>query len=124
MLPFAQVRQAQGYQHIRTVCTDEDWEVVQNLYDFTQDAMKLAATGRVEDLAAWTSADYNIKYLKLVQTTRPMVRRTMGMVDLSKVQLGGQPLPAVASTPARKRRSGGKSSHKYTAAVLPPDDVL
>ena len=93
--------------------------MVQNLYDFTQDAMKLAATGRVEDLAAWTSADYNIKYLKLVQTSRPLVRRTMGMVDLSKVQLGGQPLPAVAPTPARKRRSGGESLHKEYIAVGP-----
>ena len=79
---------------------------MQNLYDFTQDAMKLAATGRVEDLAAWTSADYNIRFLNLVQTRRPMVRRTMGNVDLTKVHMGGQPLPP-APAPARKRRSEG-----------------
>lgn len=79
---------------------------MQNLYDFTQDAMKLAATGRVEDLAAWTSADYNIRYLNLVQTRRPMVHRTMGNVDLTKVHMGGQPLP-LAPAPARKRRSEG-----------------
>ena len=79
---------------------------MQNLYDFTQDAMKLAATGRVEDLAAWTSADYNIRYLNLVQTRRPMVRRTTGNVDLTKVYMGGQPLP-LAPAPARKRRSEG-----------------
>lgn len=109
MVSATQVRQAQGYQHIRTVCTDDDWEVVKTLYDFTQDAMRLAATGRVEDLAAWTSADYNIKYLQLVQTSRPMVRKTMGVVDLSKVQLGGQPLPAAAPALARKRRSAGMS---------------
>ena len=79
---------------------------MQNLCDFTQDAMKLAATGRVEDLAAWTSADNNIRYLNLVQTRRPMVRRTMGNVDLTKVHMGGQPLPP-APAPARKRRFEG-----------------
>lgn len=84
--------------------------MVQNLYTFTQDAMKLAATGRVEDLAVWTSADYNIKYLELVKTIRPMVCKTMGVVDLSKVTCVEKPLPAAAAAaPASKRRSEGMS---------------
>lgn len=91
---------------------------MQNLYDFTQDAMKKAATGRVEDLAAWTSADYNIRYLNLVQTRRPMVRRTMGNVDLTKVHMGGQPLPP-APAPARKRRSEGMLL--FFKVILPID---
>ena len=110
MLSATQVRQAQGYEHIRVVCTKKNWEVVQNLYDFTQDAMKLAATGRVEDLATWTSADYRVEYLELVSSTRPMVHRTMGVVDLSRVQCIQQPMPAAAAAaPASKRRSEGMS---------------
>lgn len=89
----AQVRQAQGYLNIRVVCTGDDAEVVQNLYDFTQAAMVHAATGTVVDMASWTTADYSVRYRKLVQTTRPMVLRTMGTVGLSRASTTSPYMP-------------------------------
>lgn len=80
--------------------------MLQTLYDFTQEALQLAATGQVEDLAKWTCADYNIRYLTLVQTKRPMVRRTMGRLDFSHALFNGRPQPQAVGLDGSRHSSG------------------
>lgn len=110
--------EAQGYLKIRLVCTDDVWQVVQSLYDFTQAAMVRPATGRVVVLVSWTNADSSVRYRKLVQTTRPMVHRSMGTADWSRARFNGQPLHATAPRPAVRRSEGKALSSTVCSFVL------
>lgn len=58
MRAHAQVRSKNGFDHVRMVTTEESFWIVQDLYNFTEEALGLSGTGRQEDLQAWYEADY------------------------------------------------------------------
>lgn len=62
-----QVRSKNGFDHVRMVTTEESFWIVQDLYNFTEEALRQSGTGRREDLQNWYKADYPERYVLSMQ---------------------------------------------------------
>lgn len=101
------MRARNGYTSIRAVVLADDYNTIQNLYDFTQEALKLSGTGRVQDLGNWNMGNYAERYLPLIQNKRLWCRKSLGVPDMHRVRVGNklvmaQALPSAARMPQRQ----------------------
>ncbi|DBA67760.1 TPA: hypothetical protein ACH3X2_000073 [Trebouxia sp. C0005] len=113
------VRARNGYTSIRAVVLADDYNTIQNLYDFTQEALKLSGTGRVQDLGNWNMGNYAERYLPLIQNKRLWCRKSLGVPDMHRVRVGNklvmaQALPSAARMPQRQGPARRRRRHEET----------
>lgn len=86
-----------------------DFGTIKDLYDFTEEALKLSGTGRLEDLEKWLSANYSERFRHLFQDPRPWVRNTLGQPALRPcINLVPVNAPVPKHTPRPKRDKKGR----------------
>ena len=99
-----QVRARNGFERVRVVTTEDSWWIVQDLYSFTEEALRKSGTGRVEDLMNWYNAEYPEKYSRLFQDKRPWYRKTMGFLDTRGFRNSRTGEPFLKSAPTSQKR--------------------
>lgn len=77
-----QVRAGNGFQYIRAVMLRSDFETVNVLYDFTEEALKTSGTGRLEDLENWYSGNYDERFRHLLTNPRPWCHLHLWLASL------------------------------------------
>jgi hypothetical protein len=65
------VRAANGFDRIRALMIEEDLMIVRHLYEFTVAALRVSATGRVEDVNNWKTKTYASVFTDVLKTRRP-----------------------------------------------------
>ena len=86
----AAVRRANGFEHVRFLCTKQDFDISMELYSFEKEALKRAAGGK-----NWASSEYGSRYKDLFDVARPIAGPKLGLREIFKPRA------------ARKVRNGG-----------------
>ena len=101
-----QVRGSYAFQEIRAVMQRSDFETIQCLYDFTEQALKMSGTGRLEDLESWLSGTFAEGFKHLFKDPRPWCRRSFGQPPFKEVRIGDEVLKSVSDNPSTRRKQG------------------
>lgn len=110
-----QIRASHGFQGVRAVMVPQDFDTIKDLYDFTEEALKLSGTGRLEDLENWLSANYPERFRHLFQDPRPWVRNTLGQPALRpRINL----VPVIAPVPMHNPRPKRDKKGRLTSVSL------
>ena len=104
---MVQVRAGHGFQYVRAVMLRSDFETVNVLYDFTEEALKTSGTGRLEDLENWYSGNYDERFRHLFTNPRPWCRPTFGSPAFKQVRIGNELLRPPVQEPQRKPSKQG-----------------
>ena len=78
----AVARRNNGFEHVRFLCTKQDFEIAVELYSFEKEAIRRAAGGE-----NWTSSEYDGKFHKLVAVLnggRPIAGPKLGLREVFK----------------------------------------
>lgn len=69
-------------QKVELLCLEEDYNILQQLYEFTVEALKVAGTGRIEDLDKWFEETYEPRYGVVTRAGRSHVPKKLGGNEL------------------------------------------
>ena len=75
----AAVRRANGFEHVRFLCTKQDFDISMELYSFEKEALKRAAGGK-----NWASSEYGSRYKDLFDVARPIAGPKLGLREIFK----------------------------------------
>ena len=75
----AAVRRANGFNHVRFLCTKQDFDISMTLYSFEKEALKRAAEGK-----NWASSEYGSQYKDLFNVARPIAGPKLGLREAFK----------------------------------------
>lgn len=89
----AAVRRANGFEHVRFLCTKQDFDISMELYSFEKEALKRAAGGK-----NWASSEYGSQYKDLFDVARPIAGPKLGLREVFKPRAKKPVAPASAST--------------------------
>ena len=79
----AAVRRANGFEHVRFLCTKQDFDISMELYSFEKEALKRAAGGK-----NWASSEYGSQYKDLFDVARPIAGPKLGLREVFKPRAG------------------------------------
>jgi hypothetical protein len=72
------VRLRNGFSDVTVLMLEADLAIVRNLYAFTADALRVSATGRIEDVDAWKSNAYAPHFAGVLQASRAHASGRLG----------------------------------------------
>lgn len=98
----AEVRRGNGFEHVRFLCTKQDFEISMELYAFEKEALKRAAAG-----SNWVSSVYDGRFSDLFHVARPIAGPKLGLREAFK--------PRAAQSKEQPRHSEGiVTGNKYS----------